>query len=92
MTLEFLVALACLQPEACPELSKAYYASNPAIKTWTRKTTSQLEAQVGRQTVVAVPVAASVVVHKPFQIKMWRNVTCGMKADHSTLCIYSFGF
>lgn len=92
MTLELLVALSCLQKEACPELSKAYYASRPAYHTWARRTTHQLEAQVGRELIVALPVALTVATRRPFQIKIWRNLTCGFKPQELTMCIYNFNY
>lgn len=92
MTLELLVALSCTQREACPELSKAYYASRPAYKAWAYKTSHQLEQQVGREFMVALPVALTVATHKPFQLRIYKNLTCGHSNSGLTLCVYNFNY
>jgi len=91
MPLELLVFLACLQPEACPQLSKAYYASHSEYAKWARKTTSQVEAQMGRELMVAIPVAYTVAASKPYQLKIYKKLTCGYNLN-VTQCTYSWGF
>ncbi len=91
MSLELLVALGCLQAQACPELSKAYYASRPAYHSWVRHSKAAVERELGRGLVVAIPVSYAALSGRPFQIKIWKNISCGYKSN-VTNCIYSYSF
>lgn len=87
MTLALLTALACLQPEACPQMARAYYQSDVNLRAQVRSYKRSLEAQVGRELMVAIPLATSMVAQKRLNVRLGRSLNLQVEGDQYILLL-----
>lgn len=84
--------LTCLTPTACPKAAKAYYASSPILKHNLGAYKRNVEAEIGSQTLVGLTVAASLLGHHTYQIRMGHNLNLQLQTNGDKLIVYNLEF